>query len=44
VGVHNNKIKKPSQLYKFNWDVEKPLMNKEQLQSMFDIYGEPKRE
>lgn len=41
VAVHNSKIRRPNQLYKFNWESDKPLMDKKELKRLISIYGYP---
>lgn len=43
VAVHNSKVKKPSQLYKFNWEEATQTLSLKEIKSNLELLGVPTR-
>ncbi|WP_268037046.1 hypothetical protein [Algoriphagus sp. PAP.12] len=43
VAIHNSKIRKPKQLYRFNWEQEAPALTPEQIKNNIQLLGIPTR-
>ena len=43
VAIHNSKIRRPNQLYRFNWENETPQLSLEQVKNNLRLLGVPTR-